>query len=447
MDDAKPAEVRVYSEPPIPTSTEFSTVDHVRSVLASHRQGVFRQSSLLFERMLENARFRSVFNTRLSGFVSAEVKFEAARENRDARRAAREFAEDWPAMLSTPTRKQIRKWAIGLGVSFSQRALELAPSGRHVFRVRPYWPGFASWYWAENGYRIATHDAGVVDAASPGLKDVRAPSPISTGLVQPSEQPWIIDEPFGANSWREGLITAAWRPWLGHEWSSRDQARASEKHGIGIIKAKYPRGSGTEHKAALQLWLAGLRLGAEGNIPCEQRGDEAGNFDVEPFEFNGSGFQAISDTMNANAVALAILLLGHNLTTEIKGGGSYAAAGVGEYIRDDIKHDDAAGEWATFGPQLARPYCLLNYQDPELVPRARYITDSAAVNRSMAQMFQAIAAAIQVLRLNVPTFDVDAFCEQWNIPLLPKGSVQVAPLPAPTGPLPAPPADDEKEAA
>src|SRR6185295_15409159 len=161
------------------------------------------------------------------------------------------------------------------------------------------------------------------------------------------------------------------------------------------------------------------------------------------FEFNGQGFQVISDTMNANAVALAILMLGHNLTTEIKGGGSYAAAGVGEYIRDDIKHDDASTEWAVFGGQLARPYCLLNYGDPELAPKARYVTDSAAVNRSMAQMLFAIAQAIQYLKLNVPRFDVDAFCEEWNIPLLPAGQVQV-PAAAPTAPVPpAPPTSTE----
>lgn len=443
MADEQPQQqVRIYAEPPIPNATEFSTVDQVRSVLSQHKMGQFRLSALLFERMLENARFRSVFNTRLAGLLSAEVRFDPARENRDARRAAREFAEDWAEMVSASTRKQIRKWSLGLGVSFAQRALHSgSSSGRQIFKVRPYWAGFANWYWAESGYRIQTYDAGVVDAPSPGLEDIHgrvaAPSPLQSGLINPSEQAWIIDEPNGANSWREGLITAAWRPWLGHEWATRDQARASEKHGIGILKAKYPYGKGDEYEKALNRWLAGLRIGAEGTIPCQQRGDGEPSFDVEPFEFNGSGFQAISDTMNANAVALAILLLGHNLTTEIKGGGSYAAAGVGEYIRDDIKHDDAASEWAMFGPQLARPYCLVNYQDPDLAPRARYVTNSAAVNLAMAQMFAAISTAIQTLRINVPAFDVDAFCEQWNIPQTARGAVQV-PLPPPT---------DKKEAA
>jgi hypothetical protein len=362
-------------------------------------------------------------------------------------------------MVPVPVRKQYRKWSILMGFGIGQRALSLSPmSGRQIFRVRPYWPGFCSWYWSEGGYRIQTYDAGVVDAASPGLTDVSAPSPTITGLINPSEQPWIIDEPNGENSWREAMILAAWRPWLGHEYSSRDQNRNSEKNGIGIVKFKYPRGEGDQHKAAINQYIADARsMGSEGFFPLEQRGPNEGSFDVDPFEFNGTGNAAISDALNANAVALAILFLGHNLTTEIKGGGSYAAAGVGEYIRDDIKHDDAASEWAVFGPQLARPYCLLNYGDPELAPRARYIVDSTAVNRSIAQMYQAIAQAIQMLRVNVPSFDVDAFCEQWRIPLLPNGAVQVPPPPTPGAPgAPAAPAlattrpadgeqDDDKE--
>jgi hypothetical protein len=434
---------RIYAEPPIPTTTEFNSVDQVRAVINQHDTGRFRMSALLMERMLWNPRLRATVNTRLAGLLAAEVKFDPARENRDARRAAREFAEDWPAMVTAPVRKQYRKIALMLGVAFGQRALQLSPSsGRQIFRLRPYWPGFASWYWAEGGYRIQTFDAGVVDAASPGIRDVGAPSPTMTGLINPSEQPWVIDEPNGENSWREGLLHAAWRPWLGHEWAQRDQARNSEKNGIGVVKAKYPRGQGEEHEAAVRAFTDGLRgVGSEGVYPLEQRGEGEASFDVEPFEFNGTGNQAIGDTLNANAVALAILLLGHNLTTEIKGGGSYAAAGIGEYIRDDIKHDDAACEWAVFGPQLARPYCLLNYGDPELAPRARYITDSTAVNRAIAQMYASIAQAIQFFRMNVPAFDVDAFCEQWRIPLLPAGAVQVPP----TMPAPAAPSDDEDE--
>jgi hypothetical protein len=325
---------RIYVEPTIPTTTEICTVDQVRAVINQHDAGRFRMSALFTERMLWNPRFRSTLNTRVSGLMAAELAFDAARENGDARRAARELTEDWPSMVTVPVRKQYRRWSLMLGVAFGQRGLELSPtSGRQILPLRPYWPGFASWYWSENGYRIQTYDAGVVDATSPGLKAVSAPSPSLTKLINPSQQPWVIDEPNGANSWRDGIIHAAWRSVLGHDWATRDQARASEKHGIGVIKAKFPRGDGDQNAAAIDKFTTDLtQMPTEGVVPLEQRGGPNGpepGFDIEPFEFNGSGFAAISDTLNTNAVALAILLLGHNLTTEIKGGGSLRGRGRG----------------------------------------------------------------------------------------------------------------------
>ncbi len=435
----------IYVEPPIPTTTEFCTVEHVRSVITQLDQGNFRQPAILLERMLWNPRLRSVLETRLAGLISTEVRFEPSVLNRDGRRAAKEFTEDWPAIAASPMRKQMWGSSLFLGFGLGQRVPDTAPSGRTIFKLRPYWPGFASWYWARKSYRIQTFNKGVTESTSPSVDraaiDVFAPS--TYDRVPPAdEQPWVIAEPFGVNSYRSGLIHAAWRPWFGHEWATRDQARSSEKSGIGIMKALYPRGTGDEHKAALALWLKGLRtMGSEGVIPCEVRGEGEPGFGAEPFEFNGTGFQAISDTMNANAVALAILLLGHNLTTEIKGGGSYAAAGVADYIRDDKKYEDGDGEASYAQPQLAVPWAVANYGDPSLAPRFKYVTDSPAVNLQRAQMAYQVSLACAQLRANVPKVDLEALAEEFRLPMLAEGvTVPVAaPLPGTT-----PPADPQQ---
>lgn len=431
----------IYVEPPVPTTTEFSTVDYVREVIGQLDMGQFRTPALLLERMLWNPRLRAVVETRLAGLISTEIRFEPARANRDCRRAAKELTEDWKYIASSPMRKQMWLSSIFLGFGLAQRVPDVAPSGRTIFKLRPYWAGFASWYWARQAYRIITFDSGVTESPSPSVDrkaiDAYAPSPSIDHIPPAEEQPWVIAEPFGVNSFRNGLIHAAWRPWLGHEWATRDQARSSEKHGIGIIKAMYPRGSGDEHKAALAAWIKGLRtMGSEGAIPCEDRGEGEGKFDAVPFEYNGAGFQAISDTMGANAVALAILLLGHNLTTEIKGGGSYAAAGVADYIRDDKKFEDGDGEYSYAGPQLVVPWAVANYGDPSLAPIAHYVTDSPAVNLQRAQMIFQLGMASAQLRQNVPKVDLEQLAEEFRLPLLAEG-VQVpvaAPLPGTTPP-------------
>ncbi len=433
----------IFVEPPIPTTTEFSSVDQVRSIITLLDTGNFRMPALLLERMLWNPRLRSVLETRLAGLISTEVRFEPSAQNRDARRAAKEFTEDWKFIASSPMRKQMWQAALFLGFGLAQRVADTAPSSRTIFKLRPYWAGFASWYWARKAYRIQTFDAGVTEMGSPAVdRDTVAYTPSTFDRIPAAdEQPWVIAEPFGVNSYRGGLIHAAWRPWLGHEWAMRDQARSSEKSGIGIIKALYPRGSGDQHKEALNLWLRGLRtMGSEGIIPCELRGSGADgepNFGAEPFEFNGTGFQAISDTMNSNAVALAILLLGHNLTTEIKGGGSYAAAGVADYIRDDKKYEDGDGEWSYAGPQLAVPWAVANYGDPTLAPRAVYVTNSPAVNLQRAQMAYQLSLACAQLRANVPKVDLEALAEEFRLPMLAVGvTVPVAaPLPGTTPPI------------
>ena len=159
---------RLHVEPPIPTSTEFHTVEAVRAVIEQLDRGNFRMPALLLERMMWNPRLRAVVNTRLAGLVSTEIRFKPSRNNKDARRAAKAFREDWPLIAPAAMRKQMLARAIFLGFSPAQRALDVSPiSGRQLLKLRPYWPGFASWYWPEQAYRIQTFESGVVDAATP----------------------------------------------------------------------------------------------------------------------------------------------------------------------------------------------------------------------------------------------------------------------------------------
>lgn len=445
---------RIFVEPPIPATTEFTDVATVRGVINELDRGSLLRPALLWERMLMNPRLRAVLETRVGGLMATPIKFEPSAQNRDARRAAREIEEDWNRIAPAPMRRQMVKWFLGLGVGIGQRVADTAPSGRHLLSLRPYWPGFAYWYWAEKCYRVQTFDAGMTKTPAPSVpwRVIESSAYGSTFGDLPSfeKTPWIVAEPYGVNSYREGLIHAAWRPWLGHDWAMRDQARASEKHGLGILKVNMPKGTGDEFKAANERFIAALQggLGSEGVIPCQEMSDGLKQ-DATPLEFNGSGFQAIADNMNSCAVAMAILFLGHNLTTEIKGG-SYAAAGVADFIRDDKKYEDAANEWAYVGPQLLAPYCELNYGDPSLVPVAVYQTDAPAINKTAAETLALMGKAIADLRTYAPRTDVDALLDRFRVPLLAEGTTQV-PIVTPASVKPdAPktePAEPEDEAA
>jgi len=428
---------RFTREPPIPSTTEFATIPLIRAVVTDLDSGSFRRAAILIERMLWNPRLRGALGTRTNGLIATKIRWQAVREeDKECRRAARELAEDWPFMAPAPQRAQNLKWGLMLGVAFAQRQPIDAPtSGRRLFRMRPYWPGWARWDWQEDVYKIQTRDGSTVDVASPADR---------TGIDLGS--PWIVHEPFGERSWREGLLHALWRPWFGHEQAFRDLNRASEKHGIGALKVKYPAGKESDADGM----KSGLRnLGSEGVVPCPQypdQGEHAG-FNVEPLEFTGgSGGELIGSALNTSAIAMAIVLLGHNLTTEVKGG-SYAAAGVGEFIRSDYKSNDADSENATYHAQLAQYWAHENYGDPEIAPIAIYETDPPAVNQAMAQTYQYLSLAIRELKQHAPNVDVDALLERYRIPLLVLDKKQeqvIADIePEDTAPTPVPAIEDE----
>lgn len=427
MADSKPP--RIVTEPPIPTTTEFSTVDAVRSVICDLDAGSFLLAALLIERMLWNPRFRAVLETRLNGLMATEIRWRPARENAAGRRAAKALTEDWPFMAPTPARKAFHRWGLLLGVAFAQRRVKEAPtSGRLLPQVQPYWPGWATWLTHERCYQLLVDQGGVAKVGSPQLG----------ATLDPAVVPWIVSEPFGPYSWRDALVHAAWRSVLGHDLATRDQNRASEKIGIGILKASHPRGAGDKDKAALARFLAALRsMGREGNIPLEL--DEQGKkrFDVEVLEFNGTGGQAIAEALNSAAMNLAILFLGHNLTTEVKGG-AYAAAAVGDYIRDDVKVGDTGVEAAWVQPQLVTPWAAWNFGDPELAPIPEAVTDSPAVNQAAAQTYQALGQAVAQLRAHMSQQEIRSLLERFRLPLELAGEAQVQvaapPAPAPTTP-------------
>src|SRR5207237_1405395 len=98
VDPAMSDEPRVHSEPPIPAATEFQSVPAVRSVICELDQGDFYRAALLIERMLWNPRLRGIVETRLNGLLATDVRWEPARNNKAARRAAAAMERDWPIL-------------------------------------------------------------------------------------------------------------------------------------------------------------------------------------------------------------------------------------------------------------------------------------------------------------------------------------------------------------
>jgi hypothetical protein len=402
----------------MPAAIRFKTTDAVEEVLRDFDGGYLYRPSILVEDMLRNPRVRGTIETRLNGLIGTAIRWEPGRQNAAGRRAAKAMEEDWPLIASATTRKQSHKWGLLAGVSFAQKHwYRSASTGRAIPRLEHFHSSSVAFDWSRRVYRIAVETMDgrrldVVEVASPSITVDDEPGP---GL-------WVVHEPFGKFSWREAFVLSAWQPWMSHALASRDSNRASERQGMGIVKVTIPHGV---DKTAAKDFVSGVRkLNSEGLIPCTEF-DDGRKFDAELMQYDGgAGYDIIDRTRSAAAIDLAILILGHNLTTEAKGG-SYAAANVGDLIRGDIKEADAKAEWTTLSRQVIAPWAEVNFGDPELAPRAVYETDPPAINQAAAQTLQFLSQAVESLTRSAPQADVDALLERFRVPLKVAGKAQV----------------------
>jgi len=410
----------------LPAWAEFATLSQVKNVISELRAGSFYNPTLLIERMLENPRLLGAVNTRINGLLSAEIRWEPIRNNRAARKAAREATEDFRLMAPAPQRRQFARAGLLGGFALAQRVPFDSPtSERSLFRLRPYWSGWAMWDWSRDVYRVARRDGDPVEVRSPSF---------DLGMRALTDSPWVVHEPNGEYSWREGLILGLYKSVFGHDLATGYLNTAAMKYGVGITTVEYPEPQNDDDKKFAKDFAKDFRaIGSNGFVPLPQREDGIG-YKLKPFEFaGGNGNEVIDRALNIAAVAMAIVLLGHNLTSEVKGG-SFAAAGVGEFIRSDIKTNDGMTEAATLVPQLMAPWAAANYGDPELAPKACYVTDPPAANKARADTLYQLSAAIREFRNSTSRADTDALLESFGVPLLDVAKVQVpAETPMPPG--------------
>lgn len=425
---------RIRREPAIQIAPDFKTVGDCQSVITVLDFGQFQLAAWMLEQMSWNSRLRAVLNTRLDGLIGTEIRWEPGRKNATAQRAARDIIEDWPLIATAATRKQLSRWGLMLGVGLAQKHWYESPtSGRQIPRLEVFHPQWAIWDWASRSYRVFTLD-GWAAIPSPSLTipgELLQATYGTQDLVPDSLRRWVIHEPFGQHSWREGLIHAAWRPWLAHEYANRDLMRASEKLGIGIVKVEYPKAT---DKTALNTLIGGIRtIGSEGVLPVEvyPEGADQKSYNVTPFEWSGTGSDIIRSAREAAAADLAVLILGHNTTAETKGASVGASAQVGNLIRGDIRVGDCWNEFGTMYLQVIRDWAEINYGDPGNAPVPVYVTDPPDSNQAAAQTLLNVTLAIDKLRAAAPGVDFDELATRFRIPLKPGGANVAPPAPDP----------------
>lgn len=409
-------------ESPLQIWSDYETTAQVRAAVRWHELGYFEYSTALIRQMLQNPRLRGVVETRTAGLIGTPLRWEPSRNNDAGRRSAAAAEKDWPLIAPEPARRQRHMWGLLAGVAPSQAHWYQSPaSGRYINRIEPWSPEHLLADDLSQGYRLMTRDGQVAMPSPALLVPGETWQPQAGGTAAPWWQ-WVIHEPFGPHSHRFALLMAAWSSWLAHDHARLHRARAAEKLGIGILKLLFPhnartKGTGESDDAVGQLMRAIRAAGREMVLPLE-RGLAGGDFDAQPLEWSGTGYDMIERAVSANAVDLAVLFLGHSLSTEAKGA-SFASADIGNLIRFDIRAFDGVAEAMTDRQQTLGDWAEVNFGDRELAPIAVPELVQPATNLQGAQTISTLAMALPVLAASAPWVDAERLMARFQVPLKP----------------------------
>lgn len=324
-------------QPTVPDGTRWK-VTSVLAALDLHESGDFRESGLLAEAMGRDDRISGVRGTRTRALmgrsgvefaikpaVEAEVdpatrKPRETDETRRSRALADEVGAWWWDVFDEPTIARILDDGVMVGVHVSRVEWERTATAWNIVRLRRWHP--ANVRWDENLDRFI------------------ARTTEGDEVIEPGDPNWFVYCPGGDRSWMCGAVRALGLAFVMRAFDWRDWARFNERHGNPVIMIKEPAAYDHTLKKA---FYSGIRsMGSTGFIRVPKMGPSSNDegFDVsllEPKDRSWESFQRFKEGLD---VAIAILLLGQNLSTEVQGG-SFAATQAHMRVRQDFLDGDA----------------------------------------------------------------------------------------------------------
>lgn len=411
---------------PIQTLVDLDSVGAIRAVLRSLEQGTFLSGALLCDQMMRDDRIRAVLNTRIGGLLGSPLRFRAD-DTTAGKKMVRLLEGDgsspslWDEMFPASAISELLRWGLMLNMGVGEMVWSDDGPADAPWqpRLKVWHPQHVIWRWDTRSYWIATMD---------GMEELpRVDREIN------SDGRWIVYCPQGYRfGWLQGLLRSLALPYMIRQWTYRDWARFSEVHGLPARKAIVP--ANAEDFTKRQFLSSIANLGNEPVIECQVRSDGQ-QFDMALVEATAQSHEGFRQLIEKAESSIAIALLGHNLTTEVKGG-SLAAARVGDDIRDDIRRWDATTIPRTLRDQGLVWWARYNFRSYEKCPHPEYQVDPAKDADSEVKRVETAAKAIETLRKCKAPVDYVALCKRLDIPLINEDEweeMETPPSPSPFG--------------
>lgn len=362
-----------------------------RKLRAAERQaeaGSMHAAVSICEWLLSDDRISATLSARVEALLGLVPTFEEDEEGAKGKKT-KEAQQDFWAGYPESSLTAILMWAIMLGGVPARHNWE--PSPEHNNRLLPkpklWYPQTLEWSWQDRV--LSVQDA----------RGVRI-------VVTPGDGEWLFHAPWGADRfWAYGLWRKIARWVLLKNLAAEEWAFHSAKGGMFVVDS--PMGANDDQRQELANAIANAEESPVVVLPNQ--------FKMSLLE-KTANTQAIYDAqIKAADEAIAILIRGANLSTNVKGG-SHAAAETQKKTGDDAKlrfdaqaltttlHDQSLVWWATF-----------NFGDPALAPWPKYPVEPEEDMGERATMLVALGDALTKLDTLGYDFDLPKLQDEFGL--------------------------------
>lgn len=360
--------------------------------LASHKVGQFSLSSDLTDDLFADDRVQATLGSRTGALFGQDCTHSAAKG--DDGSCLEEWTARWPDFAEQGILSEIKRWAIMIGFGVAEILWDTSVTPWRL-SLKPWHPKFI--YYRHDIRRLvaSTQDGQIV--------------------IEPGDGRWFVHAPFGIyRGWIHASIRAIADKWYFKQMAWRDRARYNERHGLPIIKAMVPATGDARQKE--QFVRSMSTMGQEAVVGLPQNVDETG-YDISLLEARDRAWETFRSTIEDADRAIVLTIKSQNLTTEVSGGGSFAAArqhGGTEQVTLEFDNNTFAQD---LYKQVARPFALFNYGDAELAPRTSWNIKPIEDRVARAKGTLDAASALVALRQSGVPVDVTAYAIAFDIPI------------------------------
>jgi phage gp29-like protein len=332
-------------EPSVRAVATWSPVS-IRAALQTLFHGKFSQAAYLADALLGDDRVQAVISTRVNGILALPLKFEPADDSPGAAEISELIEQDFWDIAPEPVAAELMTYGLLLGACPAELVWK-EKDDRVIPELKVWHPSQLRWDPHERTYKLR----------------------LESGEMQitPGDGKWMIYTPNGSRRpWTRALVRSLAVPWLAKSYAVGDWNRYSEVLGGAVKRGTVPGNAKPEDKQQFKSDLRNLASDGVVIVPAE--------FSFDLVEATGRGSDTFKELIAWADKAIAVAVLGQNLTTEVSGG-SFAAAKVHNSVRQDLIDADTEGLATVLHDDVLSWWAEFNRGDRRLAPWPRWQTD------------------------------------------------------------------------